>query len=60
MKTYVILFVVLTVMHIMTLVNVTLFEGEWNGIVLFASNILFLIGAIFFGTEFRARQRVKR
>ncbi|SFF56901.1 hypothetical protein SAMN05216353_10212 [Halobacillus alkaliphilus] len=59
LKTYVILFMVVFLMHGMTLVNVTLFDGNWNGIVLMLSNLLFLVACVFFGTEFRARRRVK-
>ncbi|MCP3032917.1 hypothetical protein LF817_16450 [Halobacillus sp. A1] len=59
MKTYIILFIVIIAMHVMTFVNTTIFDGEWNGIVLMISNALFLIAAIFFGTEFRARKRVE-
>ncbi|MFC7319310.1 hypothetical protein [Halobacillus campisalis] len=57
MKTYIILFIVIIAMHVMTLVNTTIFDGQWNGIVLMISNALFLIAAIFFGTEFRARKK---
>lgn len=60
MKTYSILFLILFLMHLMTLVNVTIFNGDWNGFVLFISNILFLIAAIYFGTEYRAHKNGKR
>ncbi|ASF40602.1 hypothetical protein CEH05_16150 [Halobacillus halophilus] len=59
MKTYVILFMVVFLMHGMTLVNVTLFDGNWNGIVLMLSNLLFLVACVLFGTEIRARRRVE-
>jgi len=56
LKTQSILFVVIFLMHTINLINVTLFEGEWNGIVLMLSNILFLIGVIYYGIEFRANR----
>ncbi len=59
LKTYVILFIVVFLMHGMTLVNVTFFDGNWNGIVLMLSNLLFLVACVFFGTEFRARRKAK-
>jgi len=60
LKTHSILFVVIFLMHTSNLINVTLFDGEWNGIVLMLSNILFLIGVIYFGIEFRADRSRKR
>ncbi|WP_053360870.1 hypothetical protein [Bacillus sp. FJAT-27251] len=54
MKTSTILFIIIILMHTINLINVTLFEGEWNGIVLMLSNILFLIAVVYFGAEFRA------
>ncbi|MGP4074684.1 hypothetical protein [Halobacillus sp. K22] len=59
MKTYMILFIVVFLMHGMTLVNVTLFDGDWNGIVLMISNLLFLVACVLFGAEFRAHRRAK-
>ncbi|MET3194027.1 putative membrane channel-forming protein YqfA (hemolysin III family) [Bacillus sp. OAE603] len=59
MKTHSILFVVIFLIHTINLVNVTLFDGEWNGIVLMLSNILFLIGVIYYGIEFRANRNRK-
>lgn len=58
MKTYGVLFALLLITHTMTLVNITMFDGQWNGMVLFFSSILFLIGAVFFGTEFKARRKM--
>lgn len=46
-------------MHTINLINVTLFDGEWNGIVLMLSNFLFLIGVIYYGIEFRANRSRK-
>ncbi|MBN8209018.1 hypothetical protein JI666_09700 [Bacillus sp. NTK071] len=57
MKTYTILFILLFVMHTTTLVNVTIFNGEWNGIVLFLSTTLFMIAAFYFAIERRANKR---
>ncbi|MFG6147553.1 hypothetical protein [Halobacillus sp. B23F22_1] len=59
MKSSVVLFIVLVLMHTMTLVHITIFNGEWGGIVLMLSNLLFLIAVFYFGTEYRARKRVK-
>ncbi|CAH0345067.1 hypothetical protein BCI9360_01344 [Bacillus sp. CECT 9360] len=59
MKTFTILFVVIALMHTITLINVTLFDGNWNGIVLMLSNILFLIGVVYYGIEFRANRSRK-
>ncbi|MYL39557.1 hypothetical protein [Halobacillus litoralis] len=58
MKTYVILFVLLLITHTMILVNITMFDGQWNGMVLFFSSILFLIGAVRFGSEYRGRKKI--
>jgi len=60
LKTYSILFIVVALMHTITLLNVTLFKGEWNGIVLFLSSILFLIAVVYFGIERRANKRATR
>ena len=59
MKTYIILFFIVALMHTITLVNITLFSGEWNGIVLSLSTILFLIAIFYFSTEFRANRNQK-
>ena len=57
MKTYSILFILVVLMHIVTLVNIVLFDGEWNGIAVFLSNVLFLIACVYFGIERRAHQK---
>ena len=44
-------------MHSITLVNVTLFEGEWNGLALFLSNVMFIIACVYFGIELRANKK---
>ncbi|MFE8699735.1 hypothetical protein ACFYKX_03755 [Cytobacillus sp. FJAT-54145] len=59
MKTYVVLFVIVAFMHTITLVNITIFSGEWNGIVLTISSILFLIAVFYFSTENRASRNRK-
>ncbi len=56
MNTYSILFLVIAIMHSITLVNITFFDGAWNGIVLLLSNILFVVGLIYFGAERQARK----
>ena len=56
MKTYMILFIFIVIMHLTTLVNVTLFEGMWDGIALFISNILFVLACLYFGIEYRANK----
>ncbi|MFN7249886.1 MAG: hypothetical protein ACK4M9_03755 [Anaerobacillus sp.] len=60
MKTYTILFIVIVLMHLITLVNATVFKGEWSGIVLHLSNILFIIACVYFGIERRANKRATR
>ena len=57
MKTYSILFILIAIMHSITLVNVTLFEGEWNGLALFLSNVMFIIACVYFGIELRANKK---
>jgi len=56
-KTYSILFVIVVLMHTITLMNITLFKGEWNGIVLLLSTILFLIAVVYFSVERRANNK---
>lgn len=57
MKTYRVLFGIILILHTMTLVNVTLLNGGWNGIVMWLSTMLFVIAVLFFSTEFRAERR---
>lgn len=47
-------------MHLSTLVNAIIFEGEWYQIVLHFSNILFIIACVYFGIERRANKRATR
>ncbi|WP_176466519.1 hypothetical protein [Terribacillus saccharophilus] len=51
MRALTILIVIIAVMHISNLINVTLLDGEWNGIVIWLSTILFLISMIVYGRE---------
>ncbi len=60
MKTSTILFMIIAVMHTMTILNTTLLEGEWNGIVLLVSNILFIIGVFYYSAESRAARKQKQ
>ncbi|QXE01537.1 hypothetical protein [Terribacillus sp. DMT04] len=60
MKTYTVLFIFILLMHTMTLVNVTLFDGEWNGIVIWASSILFLAAVFFHAAEYQAHRKHKK
>ena len=57
LQTYSILFILVAIMHSITLLNVALFEGEWNGIALFLSNVLFIIACVYFGIEYRANKK---
>ncbi|KMY45867.1 hypothetical protein AC622_18025 [Bacillus sp. FJAT-27916] len=50
------LFILIVIMHLITLVNIVLFEGEWNGVAILLSNILFLIACVYFGIERRANK----
>ena len=56
LKTHSILFILIVIMHLITLVNIVLFEGEWNGVAILLSNILFLIACVYFGIERRANK----
>lgn len=47
-------------MHTIIHVNVIIFKGEWNGIVLFLSNLLFLTAAVYFGIERSANKKTTR
>jgi c-di-AMP phosphodiesterase-like protein len=60
LKTYSILFIVVALMHTITLVNITIFSGEWNGIVLFLSTTLFVIAVFYYSAEFRANRNRNR
>ncbi|WP_102707867.1 hypothetical protein [Terribacillus saccharophilus] len=51
MRTLTILIVIIAVTHISNLINVTLLDGEWSGIVIWLSTFLFLISMIVYGRE---------
>ncbi|MCA0984246.1 hypothetical protein LCL89_09335 [Halobacillus yeomjeoni] len=55
MKTTTILFTIIALMHSITFMNILIFDGEWNGIVLFLSIILFITAVFYFSIEVRAR-----
>ncbi|SDC38246.1 hypothetical protein SAMN05421663_102256 [Terribacillus halophilus] len=38
-------------LHISNLINVTLLDGEWSGMVTWLSTILFVIGMVVYGRE---------
>ncbi len=56
MKTSFILFIIVCFMHFSTLINITVFEGEWNGIVITISTMLFLIAVYHYGNERRVHK----
>lgn len=56
MKTYLVLFIIIAIMHSITLINIAIFNGAWNGIVLFLSTTLFIISVFYFSTEYRANK----
>ncbi|WLR51930.1 hypothetical protein LC040_03185 [Bacillus tianshenii] len=43
MKITTFLLLIITVMHVATIINITLFNGEWNGIVMTLNSILFIL-----------------
>ncbi|WP_349409905.1 hypothetical protein [Pseudalkalibacillus sp. SCS-8] len=49
MNTSVILVIIIIWMQLITLVNITIFNGEWNGIALMLSSILFFLAMVVFG-----------
>lgn len=51
MKILTVLIFIIAVMHISNLINVTLLDGEWSGIVIWLSSILFLISMVLYGRE---------
>ncbi|WP_347860969.1 hypothetical protein U0355_09715 [Salimicrobium sp. PL1-032A] len=57
MKTYQVLFGIIFILHTVILVNSTLLDGEWEGIVMWLSTALFVTAVFFFSTEFRAERR---
>lgn len=57
LKTYSILFILIAIMHLITLVNVILFEGACNGLVVSLSNVLFIIACVYVGIERRGHKK---
>lgn len=51
MRTLTILIVIIAIMHISNLINATLLDGEWYGLVNWLSTILFLISMVVYGRE---------
>ncbi|MFP7253868.1 hypothetical protein SFC02_06155 [Terribacillus goriensis] len=51
MRTLTTLIIIIAVMHISNLINVTLLDGEWSGIVTWLSTILFVISMVVYGRE---------
>ncbi|WP_217988192.1 hypothetical protein [Terribacillus saccharophilus] len=51
MRTLTILIVIIAVMHISNLINVTLLDGEWSGIIIWLSTILFLFSMVVYSRE---------
>lgn len=51
MKTLTTLIIIIVGMHISNLINVTLLDGEWSGIVTWLSTILFVISMVVYGRE---------
>ncbi|WP_186321382.1 hypothetical protein [Bacillus sp. FJAT-22090] len=42
------LYIIIVLMQFITLTNITLFNGEWNGIAMWLSTGLFIAGTTFF------------
>jgi len=57
LKTYSILFIVVALMHTTNLVNIIIFNSEWDGIVIALSTILFIIAIFYFSAEYRANRK---
>jgi predicted membrane channel-forming protein YqfA (hemolysin III family) len=54
MKNITALYIILCIMQCIILLNVTVFDGEFAGIMMALSTILFIIGSIFYSSS---RQR---
>lgn len=48
MKTITGLYIIIILMQFITLTNITLFNGEWNGIAMALSTALFIAGTAFY------------
>lgn len=42
------LYIIIVLMHLITLTNITLFNGEWNDIAMWLSTGLFIAGTAFY------------
>lgn len=51
MRTLTTLIVIIAIIHISNLINATLLDGEWYGLVNWLSTILFLISMVVYGRE---------
>lgn len=52
MKVSTFLLIIVFVMHFISLTNITIFDGEWNGIVLAANGALLVVSlAVYFGKK---------
>ncbi|SEN50569.1 hypothetical protein SAMN04489762_2413 [Terribacillus saccharophilus] len=57
MRTLTILIVIIAIMHISNLINATLLDGEWYGLVNWLSTILFLISMVVYGREWNKNRK---
>lgn len=48
MKTSTILLILIGIMHVINLSNITLFDGKWNGIAMWANTGLFIAAIAFY------------
>ncbi|WP_366248141.1 hypothetical protein [Terribacillus aidingensis] len=51
MRTLTTLIIIIAVMHISNIINVTLLNGEWSGIVTWLSTILFVLSMVVYSRE---------
>ncbi|MEC0281540.1 hypothetical protein [Terribacillus saccharophilus] len=57
MRTLTTLIVIIAIMHISNLINATLLDGEWYGLVNWLSTILFLISMVVYGREWNKNRK---
>lgn len=50
MRTDKVLLILIVLMHVITLANITLLDGEWNGIAMWSSTILFVAAILVYLT----------
>lgn len=58
LKTSTGLLILIVLMHLITLTNITLFNGNWNGIALWLSTGLFIAAIAFYLLDKRKKQKV--